>query len=135
MKITFLSICIDRTISQKVHTNEWWPELWIQNTATNVNYLVTSPGNTPYKCFREDSYNFSDIIHHHNINEQEASTSRIFLYPRGAAHVFLPRDQHGKSCLDHYSKSCLYSLHTLSVELQTEFKILTFFFNVLHLLA
>lgn len=77
--------------------------------------------------FREDSYHFSAIIHHHNINEQEASTSLKFQYPKAAGHLFLIRNQHSKSCLDHYSKSNLYYLHRLSVELQTEFKILAFF--------
>lgn len=54
MKITFLSICMDRTISQKVHTHEWWPELWIQNAVrflANANDLVASPGNAPHKRF------------------------------------------------------------------------------------
>lgn len=76
--------------------------------------------------FGGDSYNFSDIIQHHNINEQETSISRKFQYPKAALHIFLTRDQHKKSCLEHYSKANLYYLHRLSVELQGEFKILAF---------
>lgn len=64
--------------------------------------------------FREDSHYFSDRIHHHNINEQEASTSMKFQYPKAAGHLFLTRDQHSKSCLDHYSKSSRYTGYLMS---------------------
>lgn len=106
--------------------NDHSSELRIRLGSLLMRMTQPHPQVTLHKCFQRGLCHFSAITDHQNITEQEASTSRKLQYPKAAAHLFLTRDQQSKSCLDHYSKSNLYYLHRLSVESQTEFKILSF---------